>query len=172
MRQEKQFLLDEILKQIDKHSNFAIVQYAGITANTIAGFRNEIAKIGGDVQMVPKRIFVKAAATAGVKVDLALLPGHIGLVYSGQDPVEMTKAVVKFCKDSNNAFNVLGGHLDGKLHSAADVETLSNLPGIDEMRAQMLGLFEAPMSQTLSVMNSLLTAVIYCLENKSKQESH
>lgn len=171
MRQEKQLLLDEIQEHIDARPNFAIIQYSGITANTIADFRNDVAKMGGDVQMVPKRIFVKAAAAAGVEIDLKSLPGHIGLVFAGEDSVEMTKAVFQFKKDSNQALDVLGGRVDGKLHSAADIEMLSKLPGKDEMRAQLLGLLEAPMSQTVSVMNSLLTAIIYCLDEKSKQES-
>ncbi len=38
----------------------------------------------------------------------------------------------------------------------ADVEMLSKLPGIDEMRAQLLGLLKSPMSQTLSVYGSCL----------------
>ena len=50
-----------------------------------------------------------------------------------------------------------------------DVESLSKLPGKDEMRAQLLAYLEAPMAQTLAVMDALLTSVVYCLENKSKQ---
>ena len=44
------------------------------------------------------------------------------------------------------------------------------LPAKDEMRAQLLGLFEAPMSQTLSTMESLLTSVMHCLENKKDKD--
>lgn len=171
MRQEKQLLLDEIKEQISEYKDFTIFQYSGVKANSIAGFRNEIAKLGGDIQMVPRRLFVKAAAAAGVEINLKMLSGHIGLVFAGKDPVETTKAVFQFLKDSNNTVDVLGGLLDGKLHSAADVVMISKLPGINEMRAQLLGLFEAPMSQTVSVMNSLLTAIIYCLEEQSKKES-
>ena len=54
---------------------------------------------------------------------------------------------------------------------AADVEKLSKLPGKDEMRAQLLATFEAPMAQTVAVMQSALCCVLYCLENKAKKES-
>ena len=53
---------------------------------------------------------------------------------------------------------------------ASDVERLSKLPSKDEMRAQFLSVLEAPMSQTLAVMEALLTSVPYCLDNKCKQE--
>ncbi len=65
---------------------------------------------------------------------------------------------------------VVGGRFEGKMYTGADVEKLSNLPSKDEMRAQFLSVLEAPMSQTLAVMEALLTSVVYCLDNKSKQE--
>lgn len=171
MRKEKQFLLDEVKEQIDEFKDFTIVKYSAVSANAMHGLRTDIAKLGGDVQMMRKRILIKAAAAAGVEIDHASLPGHIGLVYAGKDSIETTKVVFQFSKDSNEGLMVLGGRLDGKLYNATEVEALSKLPGKDEMRAQLLGLFEAPMSQTVSVMNALLTAVLYCMENKTKQES-
>jgi large subunit ribosomal protein L10 len=171
MREDKQFLLDEVKEQMDEYGDFAIFQYSKITANSMSDFRTNIAKIGGEVQMIRKRILLKAAAAAGVELELSNLPGHIGLAFAGSDSIEMTKVVFQFSKGSNSALSVLGGRLDGKLYSAVDVEALSKLPGRDEMRAQLLGLFEAPMSQTVAVMNAVLTAVPCCLENKSKKES-
>ena len=41
----------------------------------------------------------------------------------------------------------------------------------DEMRAQFLGLLEAPLAQTLAVMDAVLSSVVYCLDNKSKEAS-
>ena len=43
---------------------------------------------------------------------------------------------------------------------------MSKLPSKDEMRAQFLGTLEAPMAQTLAVMDALLTSVVHCLNNK------
>lgn len=170
MRQEKQLLLDEIKGQITQFNSFVIMQYTKLNANAANDFRREIAKSGGSVEVVRKRVLIKAAQEAGIALDLAALPGHIGLVFAGNDPIETTKVVFKFGQNSK-AVQVIGGRLDGKLYSGADIETLSKLPGKDEMRAQLLAVFEAPMAQTLAVMEALLTSVVYCLDNKSKQES-
>jgi large subunit ribosomal protein L10 len=62
------------------------------------------------------------------------------------------------------------GQFDGNLYDSDAVEKLSKLPGKDEMRASLLGLFEAPMSQSLAVMEALLTSVIHCVENKRKND--
>ena len=89
----------------------------GLTANTANEFRREVAKIGGDVEVVRKRVLVKAAEAAGVKLDLDALPGHIGIVFAGKDPIETTKTVFKFSEENEKAIEVVGGRFDGKLYT-------------------------------------------------------
>ena len=169
MRPEKQLLLDEIKEQMAKHPSFVIMSYLKLEANKASQFRSEIAKQGGTVEMVRKRLLIKAADQLGIKLDLEALPGHIGLVLAGKDPVETTKTVFRFSHESDKALEVIGGRFDGLLYDGKQVEILSKLPGKDEMRAQLLAVLEAPLSQTLAVMEALLTSVVYCLDNKAKE---
>lgn len=170
MRQEKQLLLDEIKEKLTQSNDFIITRYQLLKANSANALRNEIAKLGGDFEVVRKRVFIKAAESYGIQLTKDALQGHIGIVFPGEDAIEATKALFQFGKENEKAIEVLGARLDGRLYPAADVEALSKLPGKDQMRAELLGLFEAPMSQTLAVFEALLTSVIYCLDNKSKQE--
>lgn len=171
MRQEKQLLLDEIKNKIEDANSFVFTRYKGLGANLANDLRTELAKSGSELEVVRKRVFIKAALEAGIEVDLKLLEGHIGLVFTGEDAVVTAKTLVEFEKDTKGVVEVLGGHFEGKLCDASQVEKLSSLPGKDEMRAQFLGLLEAPMSQTLAVMEALLCSVPFCLENKVKAES-
>lgn len=171
MRQEKQLLKQEIRDKLDKHSSFVVMQYGALSANAANEFRREVRKSGGDVEIARKRVLIKAFEDAGIKLDNAMtLDGHIGVIFLGADPVETTKIVFKFTKERENVLQVVGGQFDGTLYQGADVEALSKLPGKDEMRAQMLGLFEAPMAQTLAVVEALLTSVAHCLNNKCEKE--
>jgi large subunit ribosomal protein L10 len=169
MRTEKELLKQEIKDKLDRFGSFVIMQYTGLTANMANEFRREMGKLGGDVEVVRKRVLLKAAEDAGVQLDLSSLPGHIGIVFLGQDPIETTKMVFKFSQDREKVIQVIGGRFDGQLYSGADVERLSTLPGKNEMRAQLLSVLEAPLSQTLAVMEALLASVPYCLDNKGKQ---
>ena len=170
MKHEKQLLLDEVKDQIDKYKSFVIMQYVGLKANTLNTFRGLVADLGGDVQMIRKQVLIKAAKEAGVTLLKQDLEGHISLVFAGNDPVETAKLVYKYSKENDNVLKVIGGRFEGSLYKANDVEKLSNLPGKDEMRAQLLSVFEAPLSQTLATMDALLTSVMHCLENKSQKE--
>lgn len=169
MRQEKQLLLDQVSKQIGHYPSFVILQYTGVSATALNGFRAAVAKRGGEVEMVRKRLLIKAAQTAGISLSREALGGHVGLVYAAQDPIEMTKFCFDFRRD-NEGVNVIGGRIDGELYTGAQVDALSKLPSKDELRAQLLGLFVAPMADVLGVVEALLTSVPHCLENKSQQQ--
>lgn len=171
MRQEKQLLLDEIQGHIKKSDSFLIMRYKGLTANKANEFRGDISKKGGFVEVVRKRILAKAAQAAGIEIDLSELEGHIGLVFGSKEPLETAKFIFKFSEENDKAVEVIGGRFEGQLYNAAEMETLSKLPGRDEMRAQLLSVLEAPMSQTLGAMDAILSSVVYCLDNKSKQGS-
>jgi large subunit ribosomal protein L10 len=170
MRQEKQLLLDEIESEIGESKPFIVLSYSKFGANLSNTFRGEIQKLGGTFTMVRKRVLVKAAKSKGIELSVEQLPGHIGVVAGGHDLLETAKFLFKFGKDNEKAIEVQGGRFEGKYHSASTIEKLSKLPGKDEMRAQFLATLQAPLAETLSVMEAILVSVMHCLENKSEKE--
>ena len=168
MRLEKQLLLDEIKDKIADSKAIVLASYKRLEPNAAAAFRINLAKTGGSLEVVKKRVLIKAAQVAGIALDPALLQGHIAVVFANQDPIQTTKAVYQFRRENEEVLEVIGGRFEGSLCSAMDVEQISKLPSKEEMRAQFLGTLEAPLSQTLAVIDSLLTSVIHCLENKSQ----
>lgn len=171
MRPEKQFLLDDIKDRIAGSKAIVLASYKRLEPNASSAFRNNLAKSGGTLEVVKKRVLVKAAQVAGVELDPALLQGHIAVVFANQDPVQTTKVVYQFCKENEAVLEVIGGRFEGAMCSASDVEQISKLPGKDEMRAQFLGTLEAPLTHTLAAIEALLTSVMHCLENKSQQHN-
>jgi large subunit ribosomal protein L10 len=169
MRQDKNILKDEIRSQIEHFGSFVIINYLGLSANAMNQFRTEVAGLGGAVEMVRKRVLIKAAESAGISLEQAALPGHIGLVFAGQDPFEMAKLVFKYSQQPAKKVNVIGGRVEGQMYAADQMAKLATLPSKDEMRAQLLATLEAPMAQTLAVMEAILSSVVYCLDNKCKQ---
>ena len=169
MRPEKQLLLDEIKDKISASKALVLASYQKLEPNLAAKFRMNISKTGGSLEVVRKRILIKAAKEAGVSLDPDVLEGHIAIVFAEQDPIQTTKVIYQFCQENEEMLNVLGGQFEGKLCSAKDVELISRLPSQDEMRAQLLGLFEAPLAHMLGTVDALLTSVIFCLENKCQE---
>jgi len=171
MIEEKQLLLDEITDKVKKSNGFILASYRGLTANATAGFRDQLVKAGGSLFAVKKRIFLKIASEMKLEYELGELEGHIGVVLVEDNFVSTSKAIYAFAGEHKDAIKVIGGHFEGKKCSSSEVEQISKLPSLNEMRAQILGLFEAPMSHVVGVFEAALSSVVYCLDNKAKKES-
>jgi large subunit ribosomal protein L10 len=171
MKHEKQLLLDEIKSQIEQSQSFLIAQYAKLSAIKANEFRREMSKLGINFEVVKKRVFLKAAENIGVKLSLDELQGSIGILMPKNDPITAAKAILQYSDNNDNCFQLLGGKVEGHMIGAADMKRLSQLPSKSQMQAQFLGLLEAAPSQMLAVFEAVLSSVVYCLDNKSKEAS-
>ena len=166
MKKEKQLFLDQISDQVSSSPTFLVTQYAKLTANQANDFRRKMQNVGVSFEVFRKRMLLKAAEKAGVMLSLDMLPGHIGILFIEEDPIEATKAVLKFSDENNKCLELLGAQMEGHLISKEDVQALSKIPSKNVLRAQFLGLLEAPMAETLGVIDALLTSVVHCINNK------
>ena len=169
MKQEKQLLLDEIEAHVTASKSFVVTQYEKLSAVKANEFRREMAKIDANFEVVRKRVFAKALKAASISFDVDQMPGHIGIVFLQSDPIEATKAIHRYSSENDKVFVLKAARYDGKIINEQQVALLATLPSKDEMRAQFLGLLEAPMAQTLSVIDQVLTSVVYCLDNKAQE---
>jgi len=168
MRAEKQLLLDEIKQKIDSSSAMIITRYNRLPPNLSWDFRDRLTKAGSLFEVVRKRIFVKAAEMSGIKIDESILSGHIGVVFVQQkDSMASAKMIFKFSEDNPDLLQVIYGKIEGKEYSGPEVEFLSKLPGINELRSEFLALLVSPMSQILSVMEAVVSEPISILEQKN-----
>jgi large subunit ribosomal protein L10 len=78
-----------------------------------------------------------------------LFSGPTTVAYS-DDPVSAAKVAVKYASD-NDKYEVVGGGLDGKALSVAEVKALASLPGIDELRAKIVGMIATPATRLAQV---------------------
>ena len=159
MRKEKPLLLDEIKQKIDASTAMIVTRYDRLEPNLSWKFRSELAKKGSQFEVLKKRVFLKAVSLSGVQIDGSSLKGHVGVVFVNQpDAMAPAKAIFDFSESNGKILEILCGSIDGKLVPGPELQMLSQLPGIDEMRAIMLGLFTMPMSLTLSVLEAKLAS--------------
>ena len=71
-----------------------------------------------------------------------LLTGPTALATS-VDPIAAAKAVVEFAK-TNDKLEILGGSMGSQMLTADGIKALATLPSLDELRAKVIGLVQAP----------------------------
>jgi large subunit ribosomal protein L10 len=170
MSVEKQALLNEVKEKINLKEGFILASYDKLSANTIAGIRKSLVGVGGDMFVVKKRIFAKAASEKNLAYSIEELEGHVLLAMAKGNFPAIAKAIYD-AKNETKAIKILGGYFEDGKCVAADVEQISNLPSLDVMRAQIIGLLEAPMGQTLATLEEIVSSVMRCEENNNSNET-
>lgn len=169
MKKEKQLLLEEVKEQIEKSGSFIVTGYQNLTGEKAFEFRRVLDKTGGYFEVIRKRLLIEAARQIGVEFKAEELPGHVGVILGSVDPLEATKAIATFANENENTLTLLGGFIDQQKVSQKDAQRLATLPGKEELRAQIIGLFVAPMTGVLGTMEAVLGDVVSCIDSKAKQ---
>ena len=81
-----------------------------------------------------------------------LLTGPTAIAYS-TDPVAAAKAAVDFAKTTDR-IEIVGGSMGGQLLDEAGVKALASMPSLDELRAKLIGLVNAPATKIAQVVNA------------------
>ena len=169
MRKEKQLLLEAIEERVGQSGGFLVAEYKNLSANESRKLRNIVAEAGGDVEIIKKKMLMKAMQRCGLPVDHSFT-GSVGLFFAQQRVFEMTKAVYQYTRQHENRLFFLCGKVEGVVIGAEELVALADLPSQDELRAQVIGLLQAPLSGVVGACQNLLAAILHCLKEKANQE--
>ena len=79
----------------------------------------------------------------------SMLTGPTALATSS-DPVAAAKVAVDFAK-TNDKFEIVGGAMGDTLLDVEGVKALASLPSLDELRAKIVGLVQAPATKLAQI---------------------
>ncbi len=129
-----------------------VAHYAGLTVADMQRLRREMKAAGASVKVTKNRIAKIALEGTDVASIGPLLKGPTVLAYSS-DPIAAPKVAVAFAK-SNDKLVVLGGAMGRTALNPDGVKALATLPSLDELRAKLLGLINAPATKVAQVVNA------------------
>jgi large subunit ribosomal protein L10 len=144
----------ETLKGVLADSGAVVVtHYMGLTVAEMTELRGRLRKEGAKLQVVKNTLIQKALnGAAGAEGD-ALFKGPVAIAY-GPDAVSAAKVVTQYAKD-NEKFSVVGGLLgQTTILDLKAVSALATLPSLDQIRAQLIGLLNAPATKVAGVLQA------------------
>ena len=83
--------------------------------------------------------------------DLANLFTGPTAVAFGEDAIISARILSKFAKDNEN-LKLIGGLMDNEVLDQAGVQNVASLPTLDEARASIVGILNAPASKLVSIL--------------------
>jgi large subunit ribosomal protein L10 len=151
-----------------KSAKLAIVtEYRGLSVAQITRLRREIREASGEYQVI-KNTLVRRALQGTVFGDLEkLLEGPNGWVFGYDDPVMLSKAVIKFA-DDHDRLRIKGGVFEGRFMDTAGVKILSQMPSKPELQAKLLAMINAPATQLVRLIQEPGARVVRLIESLRK----
>jgi large subunit ribosomal protein L10 len=141
------------LNEVFKASSVVVVaHYAGLTVSQMQTLRRQAKQAGASVKVAKNRLAKIALGGTDGAIVAPLLKGPTVLTYSG-DPVAAPKVVSDFAK-ANEKLIILGGALGQTALSPDGVKALAALPSLDELRAKIVGLIQAPATKLAQVITA------------------
>jgi large subunit ribosomal protein L10 len=151
-RAEKQELIG-FLQEVFKTSGVVVVaHYSGLTVAQMQQLRRQMKQAGATVKVAKNRLAKIALDGMDVATIAPLLKGPTLLAYS-TDPVAAPKVAVDFAK-GHDKFVILGGAMGKTSLNMDGVKALATLPSLDELRAKLVGLIQAPATKVAQIVNA------------------
>ncbi len=148
-REEKKQLLAELNELFNTAETIVVSHYKGLTVEEVSALRDNIRKVGAGFRVTKNRI--TRLALKGTKFEALsdLFVGPTAIAFAN-DPISACKACVEFAK-TNEKLLVIGGAMGTGVLSVEEINRLATIPSMDELRAKIIGLLQAPGAQLARV---------------------
>ena len=141
------------LKQTFAETSVVVVtRNLGLTVAQSTQLRNKMRESGASFKVAKNRLALIALEGTTYAPIGEMLTGPTALATSA-DPVAAAKVAVDFAK-TNPKFEIVGGAMGDTLLDVNGVKALAELPSLDELRAKIIGLVQAPATKIAQVVNA------------------
>jgi large subunit ribosomal protein L10 len=150
-RSQKADLVDELKRVFTDTSVVVITRNHGLTVAQSTDLRLKMRDAGAQYKVAKNSLALIALEDTRYKPIGDLLKGPTALATSG-DPVAAAKVAVDFAK-TNDKLEIVGGAMGDTVLDVNGIKALAELPSLDQLRATIVGLIQAPASKIARTIN-------------------
>ncbi|MPT47442.1 MAG: 50S ribosomal protein L10 [Sphingobium sp.] len=148
-RTQKAELVAELNAVFGEAGVVVVTRNLGMTVAQSTVLRQKMREAGASYKVAKNRLAKIAAQDTDYVTISDLLTGPTALSTS-VDPVAAAKVVVEFAK-TNDKLEIVGGAMGTTVLDAEGVKALASMPSLDEMRAKLIGLVQAPATKLAQI---------------------
>lgn len=151
-RAQKADLVAELKSNFESTSVVVVTRNRGLTVAQSTVLRNKMRDAGASYRVSKNRLARIAAEGTDYTSLSEMLVGPTALSTSA-DPVAPAKVIVDFAK-TNDKLEIVGAVMGGTVLDVAGVKALAELPSLDELRAKIVGLVQAPATKVVQIVQA------------------
>lgn len=167
-KKRKTELLEQYKDWLTNSRAVFMTEYTGVTMKHLDAVRAKMREVGGEYHVVKNTLGRRIFEEAGFEIVDELFTGSTAVGFAFEDSPGAAKAIADFASDVDFV-KIKGGYLGNRYIDAVEVKALADLPPLPVMRAQLLGVINAPASKlvrTLAEPGRGIAAVIRAFSEK------
>jgi large subunit ribosomal protein L10 len=142
-KERKEEVLTQYNDWVKRSQAVILVEYTGTSMKSLDTLRAKIRESGGEFHVVKNTLARRVFADNNMDLPKDFLVKSTAVSFAFNDPASTAKALTDAMK-GNEFVKVKGGFMAGKTLSASQVKALSDMPPLPVVRAQLLGVLQAP----------------------------
>ncbi|HEX7886497.1 MAG TPA: 50S ribosomal protein L10 [Phenylobacterium sp.] len=151
-RAQKQEAIETLKGVFADAGTVVVTHYMGLTVAEMTDLRGRLRQEGAQLQVVKNTLATKALdGSIGDEGD-ALFKGPVAIAFAS-DPVSAAKVATQYAKE-NDKFSVIGGFMGQQVLDKSSVTALAALPSLDQLRAKIVGLVQAPATKIAGILQA------------------
>ena len=151
-RAEKAELVTALNASLASVGVVVVTRNLGMTVAQSTDLRTRMRDAGASYKVTKNNLAKLAVAGTPYAPIASMLTGPTAFATSA-DPVAAAKVAVEFAKTVDK-FEIVGGAMGDTLLDVAGVQGLATLPSLDELRAKILGLVQAPATKIVQIIQA------------------
>src|SRR5688572_21033955 len=151
-RAEKQDAIEALKGVFDSSGAVVVTHYLGLTVAEMTDLRGKLREQGAQLKVVKNTLAQKALAGSVGEAGDALFKGPVAIAFAA-DPVSAAKVATQYGKD-HEKFTVVGVLMGREVLDQASIKALASLPSLDQLRAKIVGLLQAPAPKIAGVLQA------------------
>jgi large subunit ribosomal protein L10 len=168
-KQRKEEVFNQYTEWLDKSQAVILVEYTGITMKEFDNIRAKIRECGGEFHVLKNTLAKKAFESREVSFPAGTFEKSTAAAFAFGDVAGTAKALSDVTK-SIEFVKVKGGFMDKQTLSVVQVKSLASMPPLPVVRAQLLGVIQAPagkLVRTLAEPARQVAAVLKAYSDKN-----
>ena len=169
-RAEKIAAVEKMNEAFQRNPHLILAGFRGLSVNQANALRRRVDEAGGSYTVIQNRLAKRAAQDTHFQTLAEQLAGPCAVAAHETDPVALAKAVAGFAKE-NPELELIAAVIDAKEAIDADgVKQLSRLPGLSELRAQLLALIQTPATMLVRLLSTPGTQLARVIDARREQQ--
>ena len=145
-KQRKEEMVSEYTELMKRSEGMIFTEYSGMNMKQVDELRGKIREAGGEYHIAKNTLSRVAFKNAGMPVPDKMFEGSTAIVFAFKDAAAMAKVIIDVGR-TMEAVKIKGGYLGTQAMTTEQVKSLSELPPLPVVRAQLLGTILAPASK-------------------------